>query len=34
VIFKRDGTDLKSDLYMFGISDRKLAATIEYFKNN
>jgi hypothetical protein len=34
VIFKRDGTDLKSDLYMFGISNRRLAAAIEYFKNN
>lgn len=33
VIFRRDGTDLTSDLYMFGISDRKLAAAIEHFKN-
>jgi hypothetical protein len=32
VIFKRDGTELKSDLFLFGISDRKLASVIEHYK--
>jgi len=32
VIFTRDGTVQKLNLYLFGISDRKLAATVEYYK--
>jgi len=32
VIFKRDGSVEKLDLFLFGISDRKLAAVVEYYK--
>ena len=32
VIFKRDGSVGKSDLFLFGISDRKLASAVEFYK--
>jgi len=32
VIFTRDGTVQKLNLFLFGISDRKLAAVVEYYK--
>jgi hypothetical protein len=32
VIFTQDGTVRKLDLFLFGISDRKLAAVVEYYK--
>ena len=32
VIFTRDGSVRKSNLFLFGISDRKLASAVEYYK--
>ena len=32
VIFKRNGSVGKSDLFLFSISDRKLASAVEYYK--
>lgn len=34
ILFKKDKTIEKLDLYKFGIPDVKLAAMVEYYKNN